>query len=72
MLFHFLFLNSIASLWVQTCSKPASMRALMGKQKETYNNLIAKGVPLRMVKVKIVSFDANRYLVEQRMFERFV
>jgi len=45
---------------------------LMSKQKETYNNLIAKGVPLRMVKVKIVSFDANRYLVEQRMFERFV
>jgi len=45
---------------------------LMGKQKETYNNLIAKGIPLRMVKVKIVSFDDNEYLVVDRKFERFV
>ena len=45
---------------------------LMSKQKETYNNLIAKGVPLRMVKVEIVSFDDKEYLVVDRKFERFV
>jgi len=45
---------------------------LMSKQKETYNNLIAKGVPLRMVKVKIVSFDDNEYLVVDRKFEQFL
>lgn len=45
---------------------------LMGKQKETYNNLIAKGVPVRMVKVKIVSFDSNQFLVEERKFEKFL
>ena len=45
---------------------------LMGKQKETYNNLIAKGIPLRMVRVRIVSFDLNRFLVEEHKYERFV
>ena len=45
---------------------------LMNKQKETYNNLIAKDVPLRMIKVRIVSFDLNRYLVEEHKHERFL
>jgi len=45
---------------------------LMKKQKETYNNLIGKGVPLRMVEVRIVSFDRNRFLVEERKIERFL
>lgn len=45
---------------------------LMGKQKETYNNLIAKGYPLRMIKVRIVSFDLNQFLVEETKFERFL
>lgn len=45
---------------------------LMSKQRETYNNLIAKGVPLRMIKVRIVSFDLNRFLVEEHKYERFL
>jgi len=45
---------------------------LMSKQKEAYNNLIAKDVPLRMVNVKILSFDRNKFVVEERKFERFV
>jgi len=45
---------------------------LMSKQKETYNDLIAKGVPLRMIKVIIVSFDDNEFLVVDRKFERFL
>ena len=45
---------------------------LMRKQKETYNNLIGKGVPLRMVEVRIVSFDRNRFLVKERKIERFL
>ncbi len=45
---------------------------LSSKQKETYNNLIAKGVPLRMIKVRIVSFDLNRFLVEEHRYERFL
>lgn len=45
---------------------------LMSKQKETYNNLIAKGIPLRMVEVRIVSFDANQFLVEEHKYERFM
>ncbi|MDH5732384.1 MAG: hypothetical protein OEY88_01185 [Candidatus Bathyarchaeota archaeon] len=45
---------------------------LMGKQKETYNNLIAKGVPLRMVNVRIISFDRNKFLVEERKFKQFL
>lgn len=45
---------------------------LMSKQKETYNNLIAKDVPLRMIKVKIISFDSNEFLVEEKKFERFI
>lgn len=45
---------------------------LVDKQKETYNKLIAKGVPLRMIKVRIVSFDLNRFLVEEQKHERFL
>jgi len=45
---------------------------LMSKQKETYNDLIAKCVPLRLVEVRIVSFDRNRFLVTERRFERFL
>jgi len=45
---------------------------LVSKQKETYNDLIAKGVPLRMIKVIIVSFDDNEFLVVDRKFERFL
>jgi hypothetical protein len=45
---------------------------LDGKQKETYNTLIAKSVFLRMIKVRIVSFDLNRFLVEEHRYERFV
>jgi hypothetical protein len=45
---------------------------LLDKQKETYNDLIAKGVPLRMIKVRIVSFDLNRFLVEERRYDRFL
>jgi len=45
---------------------------LMDKQKETYNNLIAKHVPLRMIRVRIVSFDLNRFLVEESKFEKLL
>ncbi len=45
---------------------------LMSKQKEAYNDLIAKHVPLRMIKVRIVSLDLNRFIVEHRRFERFL
>lgn len=45
---------------------------LMDKQKETYNDLIAKGVPLRLLRVRIVSFDLNRFLVEERRYDRFL
>jgi len=45
---------------------------LMKKQKETYNNLIWKGVPLRMVEVRIVSFDRNKFLVQERKFEKSI
>lgn len=45
---------------------------LMDKQKETYNSLIAKGVPLRLIKVRIVSFDQNRFLVEEHKYENFL
>lgn len=45
---------------------------LITKQKETYNNLIAKDVPLRIIEVRIVSFDLNRYLVEEHKYERFL
>ena len=45
---------------------------LMDKQKRTYNDLIAKDIPLRMIKVKIVSFDLNRFLVEEHKYERFL
>ena len=42
---------------------------LMSKQRIAYNNLIARGIPLRMIKVKIVSFDLNRFLIEEHKFE---
>ena len=45
---------------------------LMDKQKRVYNNLIAKDVPLRLVKVRLVSFDQNKFLVEEHKFERFL
>ena len=45
---------------------------LMKKQKETYNDLVWKGVPLRMVEVRIVSFDRNKFLVQERKFEKRV
>ncbi len=45
---------------------------LSNKQKETYNTLIAKGVFLRMVQVRIVSFDRNRFLVEEHRYDRFL
>ena len=45
---------------------------LLDKQKETYNDLISRGVPLRMIKVRIVSFDLNRFLVEERRYDRFL
>ena len=41
---------------------------LMRKQKKTYGDLIVKGIPLRVIKVKIVSFDSNRFLVEENRF----
>jgi hypothetical protein len=37
-----------------------------------YNNLIVKGVPLRVVEVRIVSFDSNQFLVEERKFQNLV
>ena len=45
---------------------------LVSKQKETYNNLIANDVPLRLVKVRFVSFDRNSFLVEEHRYERFL
>ena len=45
---------------------------LMDRQKKTYNDLIAKNIPLRMIKVRIVSFDLNRFLVEEHKYERFL
>lgn len=45
---------------------------LMDKQKKTYNDLIAKGVPLRLIRVRIISFDLNRFLVEDHRYDKFV
>lgn len=45
---------------------------LMGKQKATYNDLIAKDIPLRVIKVRIISFDLNRLIVEDHRFDRFL
>jgi hypothetical protein len=45
---------------------------LMKKQKETYNDLIWKGVPIRLVEVRIVSFDRNKFLVQERKFEKSI
>ena len=45
---------------------------LMEKQKETYSDLIEKGFPLRMISVRIISFDLNKFLVEEHRYERFL
>lgn len=45
---------------------------LMDKQRRTYNDLIAKDVPLRMIKVRIISFDLNKFLVEEHRYEKFL
>ena len=45
---------------------------LMKKQKETYNDLIWKGIPIRIVEVRIVSFDRNKFLVQERKFEKSI
>jgi hypothetical protein len=45
---------------------------LNDKQKKAYNDLIAKSIPLRLVRVRFVSFDLNRFLVEEKKHERFV
>jgi len=45
---------------------------LMRKQRVTYNDLIWKGVPVRMVAVRIVSFDHNKFLVQERKFEKSI
>jgi hypothetical protein len=45
---------------------------LMDKQKRAYNDIIAKGIPLRMIKVRIDSFDLNRFLVEDHKYEKFL
>jgi hypothetical protein len=45
---------------------------LADKQKKTYNDLIVKGVPLRLIKVRTVSFDLNRFLVEERKYENLL
>ena len=45
---------------------------LMKKQKETYNDLIWKGVPVRMIAVRIVSFDRNKFLVQERKFQKSI
>jgi hypothetical protein len=45
---------------------------LVEKQKETCNNLIAKGVLLGVVEVRIVSFDSNQFFVKERKFGNLV
>jgi hypothetical protein len=45
---------------------------LIEKQKETYDKLITKGVPLRVIEVRIVSFDSNQFLVEERKFQNLL
>ncbi len=42
---------------------------LVAKQKEAYNRLISRDVPVRIVRVKIVSFDMNSFLVEATKVE---
>jgi len=42
---------------------------LVAKQKEAYNLLISRDVPIRIVRVKIVSFDMNSFLVEATKVE---
>lgn len=44
---------------------------LMSKPKETCSDLIARGIPLRRINVRIVSFDLNRFLVEEYLCDRF-
>lgn len=41
---------------------------LVTKQKKTYSTMIAKGYPLRVISVRIVSFDSNRFLIEESRF----
>ncbi|MCK5631234.1 hypothetical protein KAH85_01615 [Candidatus Bathyarchaeota archaeon] len=43
---------------------------LMDKQKQTYSNLITEGFPLRLIRVRIVSFDRNQFLVEESKFTK--
>jgi len=45
---------------------------LMKKQKETYDDLLWKGIAIRMVEVRIVSFDRNKFLVQERKFEKSI
>lgn len=45
---------------------------LMEKQKGTYNDLIEKSIPVRVISVKIISFDLNKFLVEEHRYERFL
>lgn len=45
---------------------------LIEKQKGTYNDLIEKGIPVRMINVKIISFDLNKFLIEEHRHERFL
>ena len=33
---------------------------------------VQKDVPLRLIKVRIVSFDLNRFLVEEHKYEKFL
>ncbi|UCD96209.1 MAG: hypothetical protein JSV35_06870 [Candidatus Bathyarchaeota archaeon] len=41
---------------------------LMDKQRQTYSDLIINGCPLRLIRVRIVSFDRNQFLVEESKF----
>lgn len=45
---------------------------VIGKQKITHYNLIAEGIPLRVVEVRIASFDSNQFLIEERRFQNLV
>lgn len=51
------------------CGRKAKLN---DSQRKAYNDLIAKSIPLRMVRVRFVSFDLNRFLVEETKYERFV
>jgi hypothetical protein len=49
------------------CGRTAT---LMHKQQETYGELMGRGVPLRRIDVRIVSFDLNQFLVEEHQVSR--